>query len=392
MRPICSTIAGRASSRERSRRRSDRGLRRADARDRRQGARGRASSRSWSRSAPASASGSLRRRTPGLRVGRVARRRCRRRSARGGARQRRVRDPRRVPGDRDRRRTPRARSPSLDLWRDDVLGDLRPTTRSRSRSRPRRRRSPPTTGSAPSSRPTYGDAAIEAAIANSLGVEATSRRTTCSVASFALAGEGVETRAPGYGFSAGRSFAELDVDVTAARRGRARGAAARCRAAATRGGCPWCSIPLVTRSLLAIIGAALSGEAVVKGRSMFVGRDGETGRRARRHARRRSDRSPRRSARRRYDAEGVPTPAAWSSSSTACSAASCTTSHTGRRAGTATTGLRGARWVRVDAGRRRPGAARSRPGAITPEAILAKRRRGALRAVGRAACTRARTR
>jgi PmbA protein len=34
--------------------------------------------------------------------------------------------------------------------------------------------------------------------------------------------------------------------------------------------------PLVTRSLLGIVGAALGGEAIVKGRSIFVGRDGET--------------------------------------------------------------------------------------------------------------------
>ena len=33
--------------------------------------------------------------------------------------------------------------------------------------------------------------------------------------------------------------------------------------------------PLVTRSLLGILGAALSGESVLKGRSMFVGREGE---------------------------------------------------------------------------------------------------------------------
>ena len=34
--------------------------------------------------------------------------------------------------------------------------------------------------------------------------------------------------------------------------------------------------PLVTRSLLGLIGSALGGEAIVKGRSLFVGREGET--------------------------------------------------------------------------------------------------------------------
>ena len=119
----------------------------------------------------------------------------------------------------------------------------------------------------------YGDAATEAAIATSTGVEAASARTTCSVAAFALAGEGVETRT-GYGFSAGRSFAELDVDVAAhdaaERSVRLLGAIQpRTRRL------PVVLDPLVTRSLLAIIGAALGGEAIVKGRSMFVGRFGE---------------------------------------------------------------------------------------------------------------------
>jgi PmbA protein len=119
----------------------------------------------------------------------------------------------------------------------------------------------------------YGDTAIESAIANSLGVEATTRRTTCSVASFALAGDGVDTRT-GYGFSAGRAFADLDVEVAA------RDAADRAvrllgatQPRTTR--LPIVFDPLVTRSLVALMGAALGGEAVMKGRSMFVGRDGE---------------------------------------------------------------------------------------------------------------------
>ena len=41
----------------------------------------------------------------------------------------------------------------------------------------------------------------------SLGVEATTRRTSCSCASVALAGEGPETRSA-YGFSVGRAFDE----------------------------------------------------------------------------------------------------------------------------------------------------------------------------------------
>lgn len=119
----------------------------------------------------------------------------------------------------------------------------------------------------------YGDAAVEAALVNSLGVEATSRRTTCSVMSFALAGEGVETRT-GYGFSAGRSFADLDVATTA--RDAADRAVRLLGAKQPRSRrLPVIFDPLVTRSVLAILGSALGGEAVMKGRSMFVGREGE---------------------------------------------------------------------------------------------------------------------
>ncbi len=119
----------------------------------------------------------------------------------------------------------------------------------------------------------YGDAAVEAALVNSLGVEATSRRTTCSVASFALAGEGVETRT-GYGFSAGRSFADLDVEITA--RDAAERAVRLLGATQPRSRrLPVIFDPLVTRSVLALLGAALGGEAVMKGRSMFVDRLGE---------------------------------------------------------------------------------------------------------------------
>jgi len=120
----------------------------------------------------------------------------------------------------------------------------------------------------------YGDAAVEAAVANSLGVEASTRRTVCSCSAFAMAGEGTATQT-GSGFSAGRSFAELDAEVAA------RDAADR--AVRLLGARPIPSArlpvvfdPLVTRSVLALLGSALSGEAIVKGRSLFVGHEGET--------------------------------------------------------------------------------------------------------------------
>lgn len=119
----------------------------------------------------------------------------------------------------------------------------------------------------------YGDTAVEAAVANSLGVTSTSRRTMCSCSSFAMAGDGDETQT-GYGFSAGRAFADLDAaDAanTAAERAVRLLGASKPRTQRL----PVILDPLVTRSLLAILGAALGGEAVLKNRSMFVGRESE---------------------------------------------------------------------------------------------------------------------
>jgi PmbA protein len=161
---------------------------------------------------------------------------------------------------------------SLDLWRDDVG-----TTPTNDKVELALAAEAATLGADERVRAvesaSYGDAATETAIATSTGVEAATRRTTCAVAAFALAGDGPETRT-GYGFSAGRSFADLDVDTAASD--------AATRAVRLLGATqprsrrlPVVLDPLVTRSLLAIVGAALGGEAIVKGRSMFVGRSGE---------------------------------------------------------------------------------------------------------------------
>ncbi len=119
----------------------------------------------------------------------------------------------------------------------------------------------------------YGDGAVEVAVASSLGVEAAARRTVCSVASFAMAGSGEETQT-GYGFSVGRTIADLDAGV-AARDAAERSTRLLGARQPTSRRLPVIFDPLVTRSLLGLLGAALSGEAVLKGRSMFVGRAGE---------------------------------------------------------------------------------------------------------------------
>jgi len=116
----------------------------------------------------------------------------------------------------------------------------------------------------------YGDTVAEAAVASSLGVAAELRRTMCSGHAFAMAGEGAETQT-GTGFTVGRSFEELD----AARVARDAAERAVRLLGATRP--PSRRLPVVfdahvTRSLVALIGAACSGEAITKGRSMFVDR------------------------------------------------------------------------------------------------------------------------
>ena len=93
-------------------------------------------------------------------------------------------------------------APDLDLWRDALLaipdgGEGRARARGGSRD--------PARGSAGTRRRVRVATATvrsEVAVASSLGVEASARRTVCSVASFAMAGEGDETQT-GYGFSVG---------------------------------------------------------------------------------------------------------------------------------------------------------------------------------------------
>ena len=120
---------------------------------------------------------------------------------------------------------------------------------------------------------TYGDAMTEVAVANSLGVSAAVQRTMCSCVSIALVGEDVETQT-GYGFSAGRAFADLDPTVAARDASdRATGLLGAAQPDSRR--LPVVFDPLVTRSLLGVLAAAISGEAILKGRSVFVGREDE---------------------------------------------------------------------------------------------------------------------
>ena len=161
---------------------------------------------------------------------------------------------------------------SLDLWRDELASvptdekvrialDLDRATKA----------ADPRIRNVESS--SYGDSLTEAALANSLGVEASQRRTTCGASSSAIADDGTGAQT-GYGFVAGRTLADLDLESVP------RDAATRaCRLLGARPipgrRIPVILDPLVTRSVLGVLSSAFNGESVLKGRSLFAGREGE---------------------------------------------------------------------------------------------------------------------
>src|SRR5688500_15937672 len=162
---------------------------------------------------------------------------------------------------------------ALDLWRETLLStaaddkvDLAPELERQVMAADSRIRGVRTVS--------YGDGATEMALANSLGVEATARRTVCHVSALTLAGEGVGTRT-GYGFSVGREPSELDLEeaaqMAAERAVRLLGAT---QPKSRR--LPVVFDPLVTSQILGVISGALNGEAVLKGRAMLATRLGET--------------------------------------------------------------------------------------------------------------------
>ena len=120
----------------------------------------------------------------------------------------------------------------------------------------------------------YADSRVEVALASTTGVSSSRRRTTAFLSVDAIAGEGAETQT-GTGFSVGRGPGELVADeamdeaVMRAIRllGAEKARSARCTVVFD---------PRVVSTLVAVMASALSGEAVVKGRSFFAGRIGET--------------------------------------------------------------------------------------------------------------------
>jgi PmbA protein len=119
----------------------------------------------------------------------------------------------------------------------------------------------------------YGDASVEVAIASTTGVRAATRRTTARLSVSAIAGEGTGSQT-GSGFSVGRALADLDPEqakADAVERAVRMLGAGRARS----GRFTVVFDPRVVSTLLSVVSRALSGEAVVKGRSFFSGRIAE---------------------------------------------------------------------------------------------------------------------
>ena len=119
----------------------------------------------------------------------------------------------------------------------------------------------------------YGDGSVEMALVSTTGVRASSRKTSSYLSVGVIAGEG-DASQTGSGFSVGRDFDGLDSGkavtdaVTRAVRmlGATKGPSQRTTVVFDR---------RVATTLLSVVSSALSGEAVIKGRSFFAGRIGE---------------------------------------------------------------------------------------------------------------------
>jgi PmbA protein len=120
----------------------------------------------------------------------------------------------------------------------------------------------------------YSDGYGEAAVASTNGIRVSGRENGCYVSVSTLADDGDETQT-GFGFSVGRTLDEFDLERAA------REAADRATRllGATKPSSRRTTVvldPFVTAQFLGIIGSTLNGEAVIKGRSLFANRLGES--------------------------------------------------------------------------------------------------------------------
>lgn len=119
----------------------------------------------------------------------------------------------------------------------------------------------------------FADGVSEGAVVTTTGIRSLSRDASCYVSASCVATSGDDTQT-GFGFSVGRTPDELDIEAAAADASRR----ATRLLGATKPSSGRVTIvfdPYVTAQFLGIIGSTLSGEAVLKGRSLFADRLGD---------------------------------------------------------------------------------------------------------------------
>mgnify|MGYP001255354472 CR=1 FL=1 len=162
--------------------------------------------------------------------------------------------------------------PALDLYRDDLAGvpteakiDLAIALEKATRSADSRISGVESAD--------YADAVSEGAVVSTTGIRSADRATSCYVSTSCVASDADDTQT-GFGFSVGRAPADIDVEVAAAEA--AERATRLLGATQPRSGRVTVVFdPYVTAQFLGIIGGTLSGEAVLKGRSLFADRLGD---------------------------------------------------------------------------------------------------------------------
>ncbi len=120
----------------------------------------------------------------------------------------------------------------------------------------------------------YSDSRVEVALATTTGISSFRRRTNAFLSVDAIVGEGADTQT-GAGFTVARGPGGLVPDEAmddAVLRATRMIGAQKARSAH----CTVVFDPRVVSTLLSVVASALSGEAVVKGRSFFAGRIGES--------------------------------------------------------------------------------------------------------------------
>lgn len=119
----------------------------------------------------------------------------------------------------------------------------------------------------------FVDSVSEAAVVTNTGIRVSGRDSGCYLSTYVLAEEDGDTQT-GFGFAVGRDPEELDVDKAAAE---AVERATRLLGADKPGSERLTVVfdPFVTSQFLSIVGRTLSGESVLKGRSLFADRLGE---------------------------------------------------------------------------------------------------------------------